>query len=226
MVIPVYDRSGKKTGEVELRSDIFESPINVPLMHQAFERQRANARVGTHKTQSRGEVNRTTRKWYRQKGTGRARHGSRNANLFVGGAVAHGPRPRDYTKKMPRKMRRAALRSALSAKAAERQVVVLNELVVETPRTKAMVTVLENVGLDGSVLLLLPKGNEVVEKSARNLPRVKVLGVDYLNIRDLLSYDDVLMPLDALRVIERMLGLGREPRAERDEALRRTAGGQ
>ena len=138
MVIPIYDTRGKEVGEIELRPDIFEAPINVSLMHQAFVRQMANARQGTHNTRSRGEINRTKAKWYRQKGTGRARHGSRNANLFVGGGIAHGPNPRDYTKKMPRKMRRAALRSALSAKAAEKQIVVVDELALETPKTREM----------------------------------------------------------------------------------------
>jgi large subunit ribosomal protein L4 len=128
MLIPMYDMKGEKVTDVELRSDIFEAPINVPLMHQAFERQRANARLGTHKAKTRGEVSRTTKKWYRQKGTGHARHGSRSANLFVGGGVAHGPKPRDYSKKMPRKMHRAALRAALSVKAQEDQIVVVETL--------------------------------------------------------------------------------------------------
>jgi large subunit ribosomal protein L4 len=206
MVIPMYDMKGEKAGDVELRPDIFEAPVNVPLMHQAFERQMANARAGTHKTQSRGEVNRTTRKWYRQKGTGHARHGSRSANLFVGGAVAHGPRPRDYSKKMPRRMRRAALRAALSARAGEDQIVVVDDLDMEAPKTRAMLAVLEGLGIAGSVLLLLPGPNETVEKSVRNLPDVKVLNANYLNIRDLLSYDKILMPVDSLQIIERILG--------------------
>jgi large subunit ribosomal protein L4 len=206
MLIPMYDMKGAKAGDVELRSDIFEAPVNVPLMHQAFERQMANARTGTHKTQSRSEVNRTTRKWYRQKGTGHARHGSRSANLFVGGAVAHGPRPRDYSKKMPRRMRRAALRAALSAKAREDQIVVVDALDVEIPKTRAMVSALESLGIAGSALLLLPERNETVERSVRNLPNVKVLNANYLNIRDLLSYDKILIPMDSLQIIERILG--------------------
>jgi large subunit ribosomal protein L4 len=206
MVVPMYNTRGEKVGEVELRSDIFDVPINVPLMHQALVRQLANARLGTHKTQSRGEVNRTKAKWYRQKGTGRARHGSRNANLFVGGGIAHGPKPRKYTKKMPRKMRRAALRSALSTKAMEDQIVVLDALEMEMPKTKEMVAVLESLRLDRRVLILLPERNEPLEKSARNLPQVKTLRASYLNVRDLLGYDHVLMPLGALQVIENMLG--------------------
>ena len=206
MVVTLYNTRGESIGEVELLPDIFEVSVNVPLMHQALVRQLANARQGTHKTKSRGEVNRTKAKWYRQKGTGRARHGSRNANLFVGGGVAHGPTPRRYVKKMPRKMRRAALRSALSVKAMENQIVVLDELEMEAPRTREMVTVLGNLGLDRRVLILLPERDEAVEKSARNLPQVKTLRASYLNIRDLLGYDHVLMPMGALQVVENILG--------------------
>ena len=206
MVVPMYNIKGEKVGEVELRSDIFSVPVNVPLMHQALVRQLANARQGTHKTRSRGEVNRTKAKWYRQKGTGRARHGSRNANLFVGGGIAHGPKPRKYTKKMPRKMRRAALRSALSVKALENQIFVLDQLQMTTPKTKEVAAVLGNLKLDQRVLILLPERNEPVEKSARNLPKVKTLRASYLNVRDLLGYDHVVMPLGALQVIEGILG--------------------
>jgi len=206
MVVPKYNIKGEKVGEVELRSDIFEVPVNVSLMHQSLVRQLANARLGTHKTLTRGEVNRTKAKWYRQKHTGRARHGSRNANLFVGGGVAHGPKPRQYTKHMPRKMRRAALRSALSAKAVENQIVVLDTLKVNAPKTKEIVTVLGNLGLGERVLILLPERDEMLEKSARNLPQVKTLRASYLNIRDLLGCDHVLMPLGALQVIEGILG--------------------
>jgi large subunit ribosomal protein L4 len=206
MVVSTYNIKGEKVGEVELRSDIFEVPVNVSLMHQSLVRQLANARQGTHKTLTRGEVNRTKAKWYRQKHTGRARHGSRNANLFVGGGVAHGPKPRQYTKLMPRKMRRAALRSALSAKAVENQIVVLDTLKVNAPKTKEIVTVLGNLGLGERVLILLPERDEMLEKSARNLPQVKTLRASYLNIRDLLGCDHVLMPLGALQVIEGILG--------------------
>lgn len=206
MQLPIYDSKGEKTGDVELRPDIFEAPVNVPLMHQAFERQRANARQGTHKAQTRSEVNRTTRKWYRQKGTGRARHGSRSANLFVGGAVAHGPKVRDYSKKMPRKMRRAALRAALSAKVKDEEMVVLSALDMDVPKTKQVVSMLEALGAGGSVLLVLPGRDKVVEKSARNLPKVSILDANYLNIRDLLSHDKVLVTTESLQVIERMLG--------------------
>ena len=206
MVVTKYNTKGESIGEVELLSNIFQVSINVPLMHQALVRQLANARQGTHKAKTRGEINRTKAKWYRQKGTGRARHGSRNAPIFVGGGVAHGPNPRKYTKKMPRKMRRAALRSALSAKAQENQIVVLDDLVMESHKTREMATVLGNLGLDQRVLILLPERNEMVESSARNLPQVKALRASYLNIRDLFKYDHVLVPMGALQVIEDILG--------------------
>lgn len=206
MVVTMYNAKGEGVGEVELLPNIFEVSISVPLMHQALVRQLANARRGTHKVKSRGEVNRTKAKWYRQKGTGRARHGSRNAPIFVGGGVAHGPNPRKYTKKMPRKMRRAALRSALSVKASENQIVVMDGFEMETLKTKEMVAVLGNLGLDQRVLILLPERNEPVEKAASNLPRVKTLRASYLNIRDLFECDHVLVPVDALQVIESILG--------------------
>ncbi len=206
MQVQVHNMAGERVGEVELPTEVFEAPINTALMHQALVRQLANARRGTHKTQSRGEVSRTKAKWYRQKGTGRARHGSRNAPIFVGGGVAHGPKPRSYRKKMPRKMRHAALRSALSAKAAETQIVVLDKLQMEQPKTRGLVELLERLGVSDSALLLLPDKNETVEKSARNIPDVKTLQASYLNVRDLLSYGTVLMPLDSLEIIQTVLG--------------------
>lgn len=206
MQVSLYSAAGQEVGEIELRSDIFEVPISESLMHQALVRQLANARLGTHRTKSRGEVNRSTKKWYRQKGTGRARHGSRNAPLFVGGGVAHGPKPRGYAKKMPRKMRRAALRSALSAKALEKQIIVLNDLAFETAKTKEMVTLLENLGLSDRVLILLPQRDEAVEHSARNLPKVTTVRASYVNVRDLLGHQHVLIPLESLQVVESILG--------------------
>jgi large subunit ribosomal protein L4 len=198
--------SGQQVDEIELRPDIFEAPVNVPLMHQALVRQLANARLGTHKTKTRGEVNRTTRKWYRQKGTGRARHGSRNAPIFVGGGIAHGPKPRSYEQRMPKKMRRAALRSALSVKAGQQQIVVVDRLELPEPKTREMRAVLSRLNVGEDALILLPGRNETVEKSVRNMPKVKALHASYLNIRDLLQYEKVVMPLGALQVIESILG--------------------
>ncbi len=208
MLVPVLNMQGEKVSEIELRPDIFEASVNVPLMHQALVRQLANARLGTHKTKTRGENNRSKAKWYRQKGTGRARHGSRNAPIFVGGGVAHGPKPRSYEKQMPVKMRRAALRSALSVKAAAQQIVVVDQLTMAAPKTKEFVRVLQNLSaVDGKALILLPERNAPVELSVRNLPTARTLRAHYLNIRDLMSADYLIMPLGALEVIESILGM-------------------
>jgi large subunit ribosomal protein L4 len=206
MQVAVRNTAGENIGEVVLPDDVFGIEPNVSVMHQALVRQLANRRLGTHKTKTRSEVTRTKSKWFRQKGTGRARHGSRNAPIFVGGGVAHGPRPRKYTKKMPRKMRRLALRSALSAKAAEERIIVLDTIDFDGPKTRSMVDTLENLSVDGSAVILLPERNENVELSAGNLPDVKTLRAHYLNVRDLLKYDYVIIPTGALSVVEEILG--------------------
>ncbi len=206
MQIPIKNIAGEKIADIELRDDIFAIEPNKPVMHQALVRQLANARQGTHSAKTRAEVVGTTAKWYRQKGTGRARHGSRKAPVFVGGGVVHGPKPRKYTKKMPKKMRRLALRSALSVKAAENQIVVLDELIFDKPKTKNMVQMLQNLQVEGSTVILLPERNENVEQSIGNLTDVKYLRANFLNIRDLLGYDYVIMPKAAVDVIEGILG--------------------
>lgn len=206
MELPVYNMSGEQVSTHELPASIFEATINRPLMHQALVRQLANARLGTHKAKTRSEVNRSTAKIYRQKGTGRARHGSRKAPIFVGGGKAHGPRPRKYTKAMPRKMRRQALRSALSALAADDQIVVVDSLAMDSPKTSVMGNALRALVGDQSALLLLADRNEVVERSVRNLDNARYLRASYLNVRDLLSHDKVVIPQDALDVIQGLLG--------------------
>jgi large subunit ribosomal protein L4 len=206
MEIPVLDVNGQQVDTVELPAAIFDTEVNVGLMHQAYVRQMANARLGTHKTKTRSEINRTTAKVWRQKGTGRARHGSRKAPIFVGGGVAHGPRPRDYSLRMPRQMRRAALRSALTAKAHDEALVIVDALTLEQPKTRHMVGVLNRlVGTDTALVLLHDK-EETVERATNNITGAKTLPVRYLNIRDLLTYDKVVMPLAALQVIEEWLG--------------------
>jgi len=204
--VAVRNTAGENVGEVVLPDDVFGIEPNVSVMHQALVRQLANRRLGTHKAKTRSEVTRTKSKWYRQKGTGRARHGSRNAPIFVGGGVAHGPRPRKYTQKMPRKMRRLALRSALSTKAAEERIIVLDAIDFDGPKTRSMVDTLENLSVDGSAVILLPERNENVERSAGNLPDVKTLRAHYLNVRDLLKYDYVIIPTGALSVVAEILG--------------------
>ena len=160
MRVPVLNMQGEKIETIDLPASIFEANVNVGLMHQAYVRQQANARAGTHKTKSRGEIRCSTRKIYRQKGTGRARHGARSAPIFVGGGVAHGPRPRDYSLKMPRKMRQAALRSALTAKAQDGDLVVVDMLALERPKTRRMVEILSRLAGDASALILLSERNE------------------------------------------------------------------
>lgn len=205
MELPVYNMAGEQVSTRELPAGIFEATVNRDLMHQALVRQLANARQGTHKAKTRGEVNRSTAKIYRQKGTGRARHGSRKAPIFVGGGKAHGPLPRKYTKAMPRKMRRAALCSALSVKAGQGDIVLLDEITMDIPKTKGMARLVKLLANGESTLVLLPERNETVEKSARNLPDVKTLRASYLNIRDLLGYSKIVMPLAALDVVSSFL---------------------
>ncbi|MCO5187317.1 MAG: 50S ribosomal protein L4 [Anaerolineae bacterium] len=206
MEVPIHNTAGEQVGEIELPAFIFEANINRGLMHQALVRQLANARQGTHKAKSRGEVNYSTAKIYRQKGTGNARHGSRRAPIFVGGGVAHGPKPRDYSKRMPRKMHRAALRSALSAKAQNADIVVLDQIELDAPKTKTMAAIQSTLVGSDSALLLLANHNQNVELSARNLTSVKTLGATYLNIRDLLGYRKLIVPMDALELLSDYLG--------------------
>ncbi|HLV37517.1 MAG TPA: 50S ribosomal protein L4 [Spirillospora sp.] len=206
MQVSVLDQTGKEIQTIDLPSDIFEVEINTGLMHQAYVRQMANARLGTHNTLNRGEVNLTKAKWYRQKGTGRARHGARSAPIFVGGGSAHGPHPRKYTKDMPKKMRRQAIRSALSALARDQQIIVVDRLSLDAPKTKDMKTILGALAGDSKALVLLAEGNENVQRSVNNLPNARTLRASYLNIRDLLGHDKVIIPLDALEVIKSIWG--------------------
>ncbi len=205
MELPVYNMAGEQVSTRELPASIFEANINRALMHQALVRQLANARQGTHKAKTRSEVNRSTAKIYRQKGTGRARHGSRKAPIFVGGGKAHGPQPRKYTKAMPRKMRRAALCSALSVKAGAGDIVLLDDIQMDAPKTKTVAVLVKTLTNGESALLLLPERNETVEKSAHNLQHVKALRANYLNVRDLLGYSKIVMPLAALDVVSGFL---------------------
>jgi large subunit ribosomal protein L4 len=206
MQVPVYNVQGEQVSETELRDDIFAVAVNKALMHQALLRQLANARLGTHKAKSRGEVRGGGRKPWRQKGTGRARQGSIRAPHWRGGGTVFGPTPRSYEQKMPRKMRRQALRSALSVKASGAQVMVLDSLDMSEPKTKEVLGILQNLGIDSSALILLPQRDEAILRSVRNLPEVRTLVAQYLNVRDLLKYDYILVPLASLEVIEGILG--------------------
>ncbi len=209
MKVDVLNLEGKKLREVELPAAIFEAPINVDLMHQAYVRQMANARLGTHETKVRSEVSGGGAKPWKQKGTGRARQGSRRAAQWVGGGRIHTPHPRSYEQRMPRKMRQAALRSALSAKAADSGVVVVDDLNLEEPKTKVMLQALNNLVGKSSALVVLPQKDQSYEKvmrSADNLESAKVLLAGYLNIRDLFSYDKLVLSVKTLDALTAKLG--------------------
>ncbi|GAB4456489.1 MAG: 50S ribosomal protein L4 [Anaerolineales bacterium] len=209
MKVDVLNMEGKKVNEMELPSTIFEAPINVDLMHQAYVRQMANARLGTHDTKVRAEVAGGGAKPWKQKGTGRARQGSRRAAQWVGGGRIHTPHPRSYEQRMPKKMRQAALRSALSAKAAEAGVVVVDDLKLEETKTRVMAKAVANLVGSASALIVLPSKDdtyEAVMRSADNLADTKVLLANYLNIRDLLGFDKVILPVKALDALVAHLG--------------------
>jgi large subunit ribosomal protein L4 len=206
MEVSVMNMSGKQVKKIDLPADIFEVEVNTGLMHQAFVRQMANARQGTHKTKTRGEVRMTKAKAYRQKGTGRARHGAKSAPIFVGGGIAHGPRPHKYTKSMPKKMRRQAIRCALSALARDEQLVFVDEFKLDAPKTKDVQTALDALAAGQTALVLLADVNENVQSGINNIPDEMYLRASYLNIRDLLKFDKVIVPMDALEVIRGIWG--------------------
>jgi large subunit ribosomal protein L4 len=209
MEVDVVNMDGEKTRSVELPAQIFEAPINVDLMHQAYVRQMANARLGTHSTKTRGEVSGGGKKPWKQKGTGRARQGSTRAAQWVGGGKVHTPKPRDYSLPMPRKMRLAALRSALSARASENAIVVVEELSLSEAKTRLMAQVMNKLVGDDSAVILIPEKNaayETVIRSANNLAETKTMLATYLNIRDLLSFDKIVLPIQSLDVISAHLG--------------------
>jgi large subunit ribosomal protein L4 len=219
MQATLFNQTGTELGTIELDEYIFGITPNVPVMHQMLVLQQANARQGTHSTRTRGEVQGSTRKIYRQKGTGRARQGAIRAPHHSGGGVVFGPKPRDYSKRMPRKMRRLAVRSALSAKLADGSIRFVDALQMDVPRTKAMIEVLDTFNPDKrKTLIVLPERDEMVMRSANNLPYVKTLNAMYLNVRDLLQYDHIVVPQAALDKITRWLGQTSEAQQEEVQA--------
>jgi large subunit ribosomal protein L4 len=209
MKVDVFNMEGEKlANQVELPAAIFEAAINKDLMHQAFIRQMANARLGTHDTKVRGEVAGGGKKPWKQKGTGRARQGSTRAAQWVGGGRIFTPHPRKYTQRMPLKMRRAAIRSALSVKAAESGIVVVDMLTLPEPKTRLMAQALHRLVGDASALVLIPEKSasyDVIIRSTNNIPDAKVLLAGYLNIRDLLSYDKLVLPMQTLDALNSTL---------------------
>lgn len=206
MQVPLYNQAGQQIGTTELSDTVFGIAPNKPVMHQALLRQLANARQGTSDTKTRAEVAGGGVKPWKQKGTGRARQGSTRSPQWRHGGIVFGPTPRKYDQKMPLKMRRLALRSALSVKAADGQLRVVDDLKLDAPKTSEMENILGGLSILSSALILLPEANMPVQKSAANIPDVKTLRANYLNVRDLLKYDFVLVPLSAVKVIEGYLG--------------------
>ena len=208
MKVDVVNMEGKKVKTVELPAEIFEAPIIVDLMHQAFVRQMANAHLGTHETKVKSDVSGGGHKPWRQKGTGRARQGSTRSAQWKGGGKIHTPHMRSYAVSMPRKMRQAALRSALSEKAAGNQIIVVDELKLAEPKTRLMAGALNTLVGESSALVLIPavESYEGVIRSTNNIPDAKVLHASYLNIRDLFVFEKLLIPVAALDVIKANLG--------------------
>jgi large subunit ribosomal protein L4 len=198
--------SGKKTGEIELNDSVFGVEVNEAVLHQAVVMQQANQRLGTASTKTRGLVRGGGRKPWRQKGTGRARAGSNRSPVWVGGGTVFGPLPRSYAFSMPRKARRLAIKSALSAKVQAGELMVLEDIKFKEPKTKNVVTMLDKLKVgDDRALIIMGEVSENVEKSARNIPSVKSISSLGLNVMDLLYYDKILITKDAVSKIEEVL---------------------
>lgn len=207
--VPLRDRNGNEVGEIEIRPDVWGEEVNEVLLHQAVVTYLANQRVGSASTKGRAEVRGGGRKPWRQKGLGRARHGSIRSPIWAGGGVTFGPKPRDYRKSMNKKARRSALRSALSASCEESAVTFLDGLDLSTPKTREMISMLEALGLAGTkVLIVTPERDDVVYLSARNIPGVSVARARDLNVYQVLDCDNLLVFGDAVPVIEEVLGDG------------------
>lgn len=206
MKLAVLNEYGKELRKLEVDDSVFGIEPNMAVLHQAYVTQRNNNRSGTHKTKSRGEVQGSTRKIRSQKGTGRARAGSNRSPTRVGGGVAFGPRPRSYARDLPKKMRRLAIRSALSGKVADGQLMVIDQLAMEAPKTKEIIRILAAMGFERSALLVTGSPDKMVTASVRNLERTKALPAAYLNVMDMLNHAGLVMTEDAIRVAEGLWG--------------------
>ncbi len=206
MQVPVYDLTGEIIEQIEVSDQVFCVPFNEAVVHQVMVGQRANARQGTASTKTRGEVSGSSRKLFRQKGTGSARAGSAKSPLRRGGGITFGPKPRSYRQAMPKKMRRLALRCVLSAKVRDKELIILEQLQFEQPKTKEMVRILAALGMDSSALIVTSEPEESVVKSARNLPRIKTTPASLLNVVDLFSCKMLLMTVAAVRKAEELWG--------------------
>lgn len=200
--VDVFDINGKVIGDVELNENIFAVNINKGAIHQVVVNQLANKRQGTQSTKTRSEVRGGGAKPWRQKGTGRARQGSIRAPQWVKGGVVFAPKPRDYRYTLPKKVRRLALKSALSSKVAENEIVVLDSLNLDSIKTKHMAEILQNLKVDDSAVIVIPEKNENIEKSSRNIPGVKTLLVNTINVYDLVKYNKFIVTREAVSKIE------------------------
>jgi large subunit ribosomal protein L4 len=196
--IPLYDKTGKTVGKVELSDELFAAPVNTAVLHQVVTAQLAARRTGTHDTKTRGEIRGGGRKPYRQKGTGRARQGTVTAPHYRGGGVVFGPHPRSYEQRLPRKMKRLALRGALTAKLVDEQLKVIDTFGLDAIKTRDLAGVLRALAADGRVLVVSPGRDQNLELSARNLPTVEIILADSLNVVDLIKADLVLIEQPAL----------------------------
>ena len=192
--------------EVELPAEIFDVQVNIPLIHQVVVAQQAAARQGTHATKTRGDVRGGGKKPYKQKGTGRARQGSIRAPHHTGGGIVFGPKPRDYTQKIPKMIKRLAIRSALSAKVRDNELKVIDELAPETPKTKEMVAMLRALSFERSPLIVTGASNRAVFLAGRNIEGAKVLPATHINTEDILVHHGVVMTVDAVRQAEALWG--------------------
>lgn len=206
MQVPVYSMSGEVVKQLDIADDVFAVPLNEAVVHQALVKQLANARQGTASTKTRGEVAGSKQKMYRQKHTGRARAGSIRSPLRRGGGIIFGPKPRSYRKAMPKKMRRLAIRCVLSAKAGDKELIVLDELKLGEPKTKEMVKILEALKINNSALIAIGEPEENIVKSARNLPEVDAIPANLLNVVDILSHKMLLMTEEAVHKVEQIWG--------------------
>lgn len=206
MKLAVIDAQGKELRKLDVDETVFGITPNIPVLHQAYVTQRANMRGGNHKTKTRGEVQGSTRKIRKQKYTGSARAGSIRAPNRVGGGIVFGPRPHSYAKDLPKKMRRLAIRSALSGKLADGQLVVIDQLAMETPKTKEMMRLLNVVGFERSALVVTASSDRMVLASVRNLDKTKTLPAAYLNVVDMMNHAGLLMTEEAVRIAEKLWG--------------------
>lgn len=198
----LYNTKGEQVGEVELSDDVFGVEVRPDIMHRAVVNYLANQRQGTASTLTRGEVAGGGRKPWRQKGTGRARHGSIRSPLWRKGGIVFGPKPRSYNFTLPKKLKRYALKSALSSKVVDNELIILDSLNMEAPKTKIMAEILKNIKADKKALIVLPGKDENVEKSARNLPGVKTTSVNTLNVYDILNHKNLIITKEAVEKVE------------------------